>query len=44
VLKDIKQVAQDHVNAALKSLDVLLKTEYRSSLEDTLDFVTARSN
>ena len=44
VLKDIKHVAQTHVNAARKSLDVLLKTEYRSSLEDTLDFVTARNN
>ena len=44
VLNDIRQVSDAHVLAARKNLDVLLKTGYRSSLEDTLDFVTARSN
>ncbi len=43
-LDEIKLVAESYVDRARKSLDVLPESEYRSCLEDTLDFVTKRNN
>jgi octaprenyl-diphosphate synthase len=42
VLKRIKQLADDHAARAKKSLELLLKTEYRSCLEAVLTFVIER--
>ena len=44
ILGEIKTRAHDHIGRARKSLDVLHESEYRSCLEDTLDFVTTRNN
>ncbi len=44
VIRVIKARADDHVEWARKSLDVLAKSEYRSCLEDVLAFVTDRNN
>lgn len=44
ILEEVKRMAESHVASARKTLDVLPATEYRSSLEDTLDFVTARNS
>ena len=43
ILAEIKSRAEGHITRARKSLDVLPESEYRSCLEDTLDFVTARN-
>ena len=43
ILGEIKSRAHDFIGRARKSLDVLRESEYRSCLEDTLDFVTARN-
>lgn len=42
ILKRIKQQAGDHAARAKKSLELLLKTEYRSCLEAVLTFVIER--
>jgi geranylgeranyl pyrophosphate synthase len=42
VLKRIKQLADDHAARAKKSLELLLRTEYRSCLEAVLTFVIER--
>ena len=44
ILRGIKSRAHAFINRARKSLDVLPESEYRSCLEDTLDFVTTRNN
>ena len=44
VLDVIRGQAKAYVSSARKSIDVLPKTEYRSSLEDILDFVIDRSS
>ena len=44
ILEEIKDRSHDYIGRARKSLDVLSQSEYRSCLEDTLDFVTTRSN
>ena len=44
ILDEIKSRAEEFIDRARKSLDVLPESEYRSCLEDTLDFVTARNN
>ncbi len=44
ILEEIKLVAETHIDLARKSLDVLAKSEYRSCLEETLDFVTKRNS
>ncbi|MFM9904248.1 MAG: polyprenyl synthetase family protein [Pyrinomonadaceae bacterium] len=43
VLPEIKGLAECHIDRARKSLEVLPESEYRSCLEDTLDFVTKRN-
>ncbi len=44
VLSDIREKAKTYALSARKSIDVLPQTEYRSSLEDILDFVIDRSS
>ena len=44
IFDEIKSCAHDYIGRARKSLDVLPESEYRSCLEDTLDFVTTRNN
>ncbi len=44
ILDEIKSRSQDFVGRARKSLDVLPQSEYRSCLEDTLDFVMTRNH
>ena len=44
ILDEIKSRAEDFIGRARKSLDVLPQSEYRSCLEDTLDFVTSRNH
>ncbi len=44
ILDEIKSRTSDFTDRARKSLDVLPESEYRSCLEDTLDFVTTRNN
>lgn len=44
ILKDIRGQAKAHALSARKSIDVLPQTEYRSCLEDILDFVIDRSS
>lgn len=43
IVSEIKRRAADHAEAARKSLDVLPESEYRTSLEDVLTFVTERN-
>jgi octaprenyl-diphosphate synthase len=43
ILDEIRSRAGEYVEAARKSLEVLPQTEYRSSLEDVLTFVTERN-
>lgn len=43
-LAEVKLVAESYIDRARKSLDVLQKSEYRSCLEDTLNFVTSRNS
>ena len=44
ILEEIKSRANEFIGRARKSLDVLPESEYRSCLEDTLDFVTTRNH
>ncbi len=44
ILDEIRSRTQEFIARARKSLDVLPESEYRSCLEDTLDFVTTRNN
>ena len=44
ILDEIKSRANEFIDRARKSLDVLPHSEYRSCLEDTLDFVTSRNH
>lgn len=44
VIQVIKERADDYVDRARKSLDVLPESRYRSCLEDVLTFVTGRSS
>ena len=44
ILDEIKSRANEFIDRARKSLDVLPQSEYRSCLEDTLDFVTSRNH
>ncbi len=44
ILDEIKSRAEDFIGRARKSLDVLPESEYRSCLEDTLDFITTRNH
>lgn len=44
ILNEIKSRANEFIGRARKSLDVLPESEYRSCLEDTLDFVTTRNH
>ncbi len=44
ILDDIRSIAQAHIDRARKNLDVLSISEYRSCLEETINFVTARSS
>ncbi|MBK8467069.1 MAG: polyprenyl synthetase family protein [Chloracidobacterium sp.] len=44
ILEAIRDQAKAYVSSARKSIDVLPKTEYRSSLEDILDFIIDRSS
>jgi len=44
ILGEIKSRAADSIGRARKSLDVLPESEYRSCLEDTLDFITTRNH
>ena len=44
ILDEIKARANEFVGRARKSLDVLPQSEYRSCLEDTLNFVTSRKH
>ncbi len=43
IVSEIKKRASAHAEAARKSLDVLAESEYRTSLEDVLTFVTERN-
>jgi len=42
ILTDIRRSAEDYAEMARKSLEVLAETEYRSTLENVLTFVTDR--
>lgn len=44
ILDEIKSRSHEFAGRARKSLDVLPQSEYRSCLEDTLDFVTTRNH
>ena len=44
ILQTIKDRADDYAERARKSLEVLSESEYRSTLEDVLTFVTERNN
>jgi octaprenyl-diphosphate synthase len=44
ILDEIKLRANEFIDRARKSLDVLPESEYRYCLEDTLDFVTSRNH
>ena len=44
ILAEIKTRAENDASRARKSLEILPESEYRSCLEDTLDFVTTRNN
>jgi octaprenyl-diphosphate synthase len=44
ILEDIRSIAQAHIERARKNLAVLSISEYRSCLEETINFVTARSS
>ena len=44
VINDIREKANTYALSARKSIDVLPETEYRSTLEDILDFVIDRSS
>jgi geranylgeranyl pyrophosphate synthase len=43
VLNEIKARSNEHVAVARKNLEVLSRSEYRSCLTDTLDFVANRN-
>jgi octaprenyl-diphosphate synthase len=43
ILDEIRSRAEEYVEAARKSLEVLPQTEYRSTLDDVLTFVTERN-
>lgn len=43
IIEAAKQVTNDHISSAKKSLAVLPQTEYRNSLEDVLTFVAERN-
>jgi len=44
ILQSIRDRADDHAGQARKSLEVLDESEYRSTLEDVLNFVTDRNS
>ncbi len=44
VVDEVRKVAAEYANAARKSLDVFVKTEYRTALDEIPSFVIGRSN